>query len=270
MTFIEAKAVCEALIKAKANILIKGQYGKTSLCAAVAKNASIIHDQELSDLNLLRSLASHGVVIVENLTVKGREFLLPYLSDISTSAVPINAVFLITTNEDITIKDCAVITLDKITPEHWILWARQNHIHPAVIEMIENDPPLFDRKSPKILELLSKLLDTKPDKQYLPLLIGAYADEFKEALLKSLTRRESAAETISAYENSLIDMVANRPDKENETLFLEYVQKVAPRDALTLIKRLLSGAKTAEIAGKALKDTEIQKEIDHLLAALNR
>jgi hypothetical protein len=273
MTLIEAKAVCEALIRAKVNALIKGQYGKTAICAAAAKNAPIIHDQELSDFDLLRSLASRNVVIVENLTAKGAELLLPYLLEPSISATSLNAVFLITTNEDITIKNCAVVTLDRITPEQWILWAKQNHIHTAVIEMIENDPPLFDRKPPRTLELLSKLLDGRPDKQYLPLLIGAYAvgdDEFKEALLKSLTRRDNAAETMTAYENNLIDMVTNRPDKESETLFLEYVKKAAPREALALIKRLLSSVKTAEIADKALRETEIQKEIDYLLAALDR
>jgi hypothetical protein len=288
LRFAEAKELVESFIKAKVDCVITGeaQSGKTSLAREAALDAPIIHDFELSReyLGAIKTvITSSKAVIVENATQESAKFLEPILATRTILASAFDAVFIITTRHNLLIEGCAAIKIAPIEANDWLKRAKETKVHPALIALVEEDFAFLKRHDLKTIDALSKLLCARVSAKRLEKAIGATLGEDKEAiaalvesLLEPIVSSDgvylSTDENAKAYENALAEKIKTGASKEDVSRFIEYVSASAtdrPKEALTLLKRLLSSRKAADALEQILRDKRVQKIIDDTIAQID-
>ncbi|MCV6609052.1 MAG: hypothetical protein OIF32_12640 [Campylobacterales bacterium] len=137
--------------------------GKTSFCKQKFSNSIIILSNELNDNNLLflkSAFETNHVVIFENITVENLNFLLPILNNRTIMGKDLKNFFIVTSRERIDIPNSLPVQFIQPSSVAWLEWAKQNQIHPAILDAI-NHKDLLELHKPRDLEALSFVLRNK-------------------------------------------------------------------------------------------------------------
>ncbi|MGE4295765.1 MAG: hypothetical protein AB7E49_08705 [Campylobacterales bacterium] len=289
----EAALLAQTALKAGLDLAVFGPEGcgKTTLCRQLSPQAPILHAQELSNenLSLLHArIANAPAVIIENADGKTAQFLKPFLATRTLLGARFECQFLITSVEALPLEATAKIRLAPIETTAWLLWARQNRIHPALRALVENDERTLLRHPPRRLEALSRLLSARPsgrslraaivsvlgdDETALVALLSAMNEPFDNDDSKDEERLIEKAlsgtqETVQRFENDLIETLKAGPSRELEIRFVNYLRQTSANEAIALLSQLIENPKNQKSLEYILADAGVRSLIDEALGQL--
>ncbi len=249
--------------------------GKTSFCKHKFPNAMIILASELNDNNLLflkSAFETNSVIIIENLTHIHLNFLLPILNNRTILGRSLNNFFIITAREKIDIPNSLPIPFTPPSSSAWLEWAKNNKIHPSIIEAL-NYKDLLEIHKPRDLEALSKVLHNGVSSELMEPVLKSFLGDDSDTIefLKSLelgnerTTLESGQTTNSEpHVNTLnrFDIQSSFYGKKNKN------NNLKDEDTYEHLKVLLEEEESWNELSDLLERKDIQAIIDSKLRKL--